>query len=363
MPVYLVHGFRWPRDGFTGIRVHIIIHNLEDSSAEYIQNPTSHSQILGSFRKAFPELMKVLDPPAEPTASHDSAASHDTAPTMRGVQLLEQYDPLDERSVLAASQPHAFVCDRVVMIAAGPGGATTSLPLLQNPPAPSAPSDSAKDPKTESTAAPPTAEALNAQALSLDVETITSQSASIPAAEKDAFTELAAKLAPGEKVGWWVIYNGDPERAYPDSEVDEDEEYEEGDEEVSDGEDEPVSPTGSDGSASTTTPKTREASVTEQSKVGVGGGSVSQPLVERKRPPQPAPKPQMFERSEHAAGENTAPLPVGGTETKGKRREIGGVEGKEREREREKEKSGKPRIVPKSESLKKKLFGGRGMGK
>ena len=61
MPVYFAHGFRWHRAGFTGIRVHVIIHNLEDCSAEYIQNARSQESILDSFRKSWPELMKELD--------------------------------------------------------------------------------------------------------------------------------------------------------------------------------------------------------------------------------------------------------------------------------------------------------------
>ncbi|RMZ90977.1 hypothetical protein DV736_g1789, partial [Chaetothyriales sp. CBS 134916] len=112
MPVYLVHGFRWPRDGFTGIRVHMIVHNLEDVSSEYIQNAHSRIALLASLRKLYPDVMAELEKP--PSGCID---------------FLEQYDP-EDISENAISQPYAFVCDRVVMIAGGQNAEARANQLL-----------------------------------------------------------------------------------------------------------------------------------------------------------------------------------------------------------------------------------------
>ncbi|RMZ82544.1 hypothetical protein DV738_g1686, partial [Chaetothyriales sp. CBS 135597] len=113
MPVYLAHGFRWPRDGYTGIRVHTIVHNLETVSSEYIQNAHSRAGLLASLRKLYPDVMAALEKP--PSCCID---------------FLEQYDP-DDVSEDAVSQPYAFVCDRIVMIAGGQNAEAHASQLLQ----------------------------------------------------------------------------------------------------------------------------------------------------------------------------------------------------------------------------------------
>jgi hypothetical protein len=55
------------------------------------------------------------------------------------------------------------------------------------------------------------------RALSANIHDITTDNA-IPPDAWDALAELRDALAKDEKIGWWVVYNGDPERAYdPDS--------------------------------------------------------------------------------------------------------------------------------------------------
>lgn len=87
MPVYLLHGFRWPRPA---IRIHIILQNLDDAAAEWISSPLTSSTLLTSFRTLHPTIMAHLP----------------------HLQFIEQYDPHDE-SPRATSQPYAFVADRV----------------------------------------------------------------------------------------------------------------------------------------------------------------------------------------------------------------------------------------------------------
>ncbi|KAL2220702.1 hypothetical protein M432DRAFT_588467 [Thermoascus aurantiacus ATCC 26904] len=157
MPVYLLHGFRWPRAGFNGIRVFIVIHNLEDAAAEYLQNPTTSRLVIDAFKRVAPEAMARLP----------------------DLQLIEQYDP-EDISDAAVSQPYAYVAGKV-------------LTLPEN-------------------------------GICLDLEEVMGKNSEL----SDALAELRDKVAPGEKIGWYVVYNGDPERRYPgmDEEDEEDESVE-----------------------------------------------------------------------------------------------------------------------------------------
>lgn len=230
MPVYLVHGFRWPRAGYTGIRVHAIAHNLEDCSVEYIQNEASKIDILQSFRKLYPQIMQHLED------------DH----TGRTLHFIEQYDPGDELTDSAVSQAHAFVADRVVTIAAG-AGASSALKDKEserNTYARSPPSAAASTPgklQTSSSATSSHHISHDTSALYLNVEeTMSSGPVGTPQAW-EALAELRDKIAEGEKIGWWVVYNGDPERS--SSDVEDEEENESNDEEGSEEDEELGTPT------------------------------------------------------------------------------------------------------------------------
>lgn len=93
MPVYLLHGFRWPRPL---IRIHIILQNLDDAAAEWLVAPGTTSTILENFHELFPDAMQHL-------------------PMLR---LIEQYDPNDTSSN-SGSQPYAYVADIVEEIKLG----------------------------------------------------------------------------------------------------------------------------------------------------------------------------------------------------------------------------------------------------
>ena len=218
MPVYLLHGFRWPRAGFTGIRVHIVMHNLEDCSAEYIQNAHSRAELLKSFRSDWPDIMNELE----------SAGG-------KGLTFLEQYDPDDESSENAVSQPWAFVGDRVVTLAAGGAsrnvGGTDVAASGSEPTTPKSPMAAEKRRASrEDTMASPNVP--KGAALSLNIEDVIAEGPGSTAKAWEAMADLRDKIAQGEKIGWWVVYNGDPDRAVDEDDQDEDDLEEEDEEET-----------------------------------------------------------------------------------------------------------------------------------
>ena len=236
MPVYLAHGFRWPRDGFTGVRVHAIIHNLEPVSVEYIQNPHSRQSLLNSLRELFPEIMNRLEVSGQ------------------RVDFLEQYDP-EDTSLGAVTQPYAFVCDRIAMIAGGERAEDHLNDLFQTQAAQVAKkageqsadskvaASSPERSKSPSTVKKPRAKTQpmsiekpfnsppDIRALSANLHSITTDNP-IPPDAWDAMAELRDKLAKEETIGWWVIYNGDPERAFDPTDDEEEEEESEEEEEA-----------------------------------------------------------------------------------------------------------------------------------
>ena len=87
MPIYLAHGFRWPRPS---IRQFVVIHNIDDAAPEYIVSPQTSAALRAALTNHYPSIMRQL-------------------PHLR---FLEQYNP-DVRGGDAVSQPYAFVADRV----------------------------------------------------------------------------------------------------------------------------------------------------------------------------------------------------------------------------------------------------------
>ncbi|KAL2869360.1 uncharacterized protein BJX67DRAFT_27545 [Aspergillus lucknowensis] len=167
MPVYMLYGFRWPRAGFTGIRVYIVLHNLEDATAEYLQKPITNKQLIESFKNTDPGIIANL-------------------PELR---FIEQYDP-DDESDEAVSKPFAYVGAKVISIpeeGSPNAGSSWNTDIFQENP--------------------------------------------LDAAGTKALTEFRDKYAAGERIGWWIVYNGDPERYYPHDEeyeddiMEEDEDY------------------------------------------------------------------------------------------------------------------------------------------
>ncbi|EXJ87836.1 hypothetical protein A1O1_04763 [Capronia coronata CBS 617.96] len=264
MPVYLVHGFRWPREGFSGIRVHAVVHNLDDCSVEYIQNENSRAEILASFRRAWPEIMDALDGPAFGTGGGGGGPARSNSK----LEFIEQYNPDDLEGPNAVSQPYAYVADKVVMIAANPGAASTTTtassdtitptrvpqgvpasragggaqstppktpskkPLL-SPRTPTVPAASADTTTAGKSVAGPfnSSIAHDITALSINVDEVVAEGPGTSAKAWEAFADLRDKIAEGEKIGWWVVYNGDPDRSY-NEDVDEDAEGDEYDAEM-----------------------------------------------------------------------------------------------------------------------------------
>lgn len=196
MPAYLVHGFRWPREGMSGIRVWTILQNLEDCSSEYIQNEHSSRELLSSFRRNFPDIMKELEGSG------------------KGLTFLEQYDPEDMTSANAASQPYAFVGDRVVVI--GGGSRELAMGGLRRPQTATSKGSGSAEKKQPGLAekAPSTAVEPTGATLSVNVEEIVTEGPGVSTLAWEALADLRDKIAENEKIGWWIVYNGDPERAY-----------------------------------------------------------------------------------------------------------------------------------------------------
>ena len=262
MPVYLLHGFRWSREGISGIRVRTIINDLEDVSADYIQNTQSQAGLLASFRKEYPEIMKSLP----------------------NLTLLEQYDPEDVTSEVATCQPYAFVGDKVVTIAGG-GPNTIQRPLsgvIQ---------DGSKMPATHGAhktasgeirgkAMSPSPRSRDT-ALSVNVEDVMASGPGTSPQAWEALADLRDQIASGEKIGWFVVYNGDPERKF-----DRDEDDSEDDDDTVDGNTTAKTTPGNENDLSTATSRSsgKQTSLPVREQEGRALGTTASTTAERSLP-------------------------------------------------------------------------------
>lgn len=192
------------------------MNNVEDASAEYIQTTGSQEGILNSFREKWPEIMSELEA------------------NLVGRQLtfIEQYDPEDESGDQSFSQPYAFVADRVVELAVGAQSLSASIDEtgrdVTSPTTPRTP----KSPRSVKSIPTPSKSAfykalVNPQSLSVNVEDVVAEGPGLSAKGWEALASLRDKLAAGEKIGWWVVYNGDPQRWYDGKEDEEEYDTEE----------------------------------------------------------------------------------------------------------------------------------------
>ncbi|KAI9674831.1 MAG: hypothetical protein M1822_009027 [Bathelium mastoideum] len=140
MPVYLLHGFRWPRPL---VRIHIILQNLDDAAAEWLIAPPTTRALLSNFHQLYPDTMAAL-------------------PTLR---FYEQYDPHDI-SDSGKSQPYAYVADI-------------------------------------------------AEEIKLGAEVDAIRGKGVSNEQWASLMELRDKLAPDEKVSWYIVVCGDEERWAP----------------------------------------------------------------------------------------------------------------------------------------------------
>ncbi|KAF2234167.1 hypothetical protein EV356DRAFT_428115, partial [Viridothelium virens] len=140
MPVYLLHGFRWPRPL---VRIHIILQNLDDAAAEWLIAPPTTQALLRNFKDLYPEVMESL-------------------PSLR---FYEQYDPNDV-SESGKSQPYAYVADI-------------------------------------------------AEEIKLGAEVDAIRGRGVSNEQWAGLMELRDKLAPDEKVSWYIVVCGDEERWAP----------------------------------------------------------------------------------------------------------------------------------------------------
>lgn len=149
--------------------MYVVLHNLEEAAAEYLQQPLTTELLRESFTRTQPDLM----------------------PRLPELHFIEQYDPADESSS-TVSQPFAYVASKVVTIpdgGMGPGAGAGA---------------------------------------GMNIEDVVEQGSGLSDDANQALEALRDRLAPGEKIGWFMVFNGDPDRWYPPSEEEED--YEQGEE-------------------------------------------------------------------------------------------------------------------------------------
>ena len=140
MPVYLLHGFRWPRQL---VRIHVILQNIDDAAADWLIAPMTTRALLRNFKQLYPEIMQSL-------------------PTLR---FYEQYDPTDIGES-GKSQPYAYVADI-------------------------------------------------AEEIKLGAEVDSIRGRGVSNEQWAGLMELRDKLAPDEKVSWYIVVCGDEERWAP----------------------------------------------------------------------------------------------------------------------------------------------------
>ena len=176
---------------------------------------------MASFRKAWPEVMQELDDESQGGRG-------------RGLQLLEEYDPEDETSEHAVSRPWAFVCDYVKVLPTGKvkevepgdgasqgGGAGISEDVgVKSNGGPGG----GKEKEVEGPQVKPTASVAKGPVLSMNITELIAQGPGSTPKAWEALADLRDKIAQGEKIDWWVIYNGDPERPFDDDSGYDDEE-------------------------------------------------------------------------------------------------------------------------------------------
>ncbi|KGM92698.1 AP-2 complex subunit sigma [Paracoccidioides brasiliensis Pb18] len=158
MVTYILYGFRWNRiasPSAYGIRAYIAIANIVDAAAEYLQHPITNAVILDSFKHIDPNILTHLP----------------------DLQLIEQYDP-DDLSADAVSQPYAYVSAKTLTMGA---------------------------------------KALSRTGLGLSLQEIVQLDPGLSTAGTEVFKKLKDELAPASEIGWFVVYNGEPERAYESS--------------------------------------------------------------------------------------------------------------------------------------------------
>lgn len=159
--VYVVYGFRWnrgPSPKAFGVRAYVTYHDILDAASEYLQEPLTNRCVLESFEKVDPDILKILP----------------------DLQLIEQYDP-DDTSAAAVSQPYAYVAAKTMTMG-----------------------DRGK----------------KGGGLSLSLEELIEKGPGLSQRAREAFEKLKDTLAPESKMGWFIVYNGDPERAIDDEDYD-----------------------------------------------------------------------------------------------------------------------------------------------
>lgn len=208
MPLYLIHGFRWTR---AQIRIYIILNNLEDASADYIQGPATIEALRTALLKQHPALAKACP----------------------DLTFVEQHDPEDLRT---GAQPFAFVADTVreapAATSVSDGGGRYGGRRRRDGEGGNKGRRKGEREKSQGRIKGLSANGVYGQGLSMDVGAAMGRGGGISGETWDAMADLRDEIAKDESVGWFAVWNGDVERRDLGPADDEEEEEEEEEEKV-----------------------------------------------------------------------------------------------------------------------------------
>ncbi|KAL7893637.1 hypothetical protein HDV63DRAFT_386344 [Trichoderma sp. SZMC 28014] len=209
MPTYLCHGFRWTR---RLIRIFVILEDLEDAAPDWIVGRDTSAAILESMSTKFDYLPQRLPRQPEEEQSEQSRPQSGTQeeqpPPEQAEKTFLHQD--DDFTVPPSRVPDSE--DSVLV------NETSAVKLLEE-----------HDPEETHISARPFAYVAD-HVIRIDLSAHVSEEIAkydalvIERNEGNWFEKLRDELQPGASIGWYVVVNGDEERAVPEyDDEDEDE--------------------------------------------------------------------------------------------------------------------------------------------
>ncbi|KAL7921642.1 hypothetical protein ACQKWADRAFT_117739 [Trichoderma austrokoningii] len=209
MPTYLCHGFRWTR---RLIRIFVILEDLEDAAPDWIVGRDSSAAILECMSTKFDYLPQRLpqQPPVE-EQSEQSKQPSEPPPEEQPPPEQAEEKPLHQDDDLTVPPSRVPDSEDSVLV-----NQTSAVKLLEE-----------HDPEETSISARPFAYVAD-HVIRIDLSAdIAEEMAKYDALVKERnegnwFEKLRDELQAGAAIGWYVVVNGDEERAVPEYDDDED---------------------------------------------------------------------------------------------------------------------------------------------
>ena len=164
------------------LRIHVIINNLENAAPDYTMATKTNDVFVTNLQTLYPDLTNRLPK----------------------LQMVEEYDPHDFDD--AGREEYAWVADFTVPLSS----------LAQNDEA------QKKKPQSKRLSTPSKSVPTN---IGARIESTIGNGVSSDAVE--AITGIRDHVAGGQEVGWWIVFNGDPQREGLDDTDEDDDEDEE----------------------------------------------------------------------------------------------------------------------------------------